>query len=64
MSDQQPVRVIVELVSSADVRQLTERDNQLLAEIQQLRKENEGLRRSFYDLLERVSEWQRSTQKK
>ena len=64
MSEQQPVRVIVELVSSADVRQLMERDNQLSAEIQQLRKENEGLRRSFYDLLERVSEWQRSTQKK
>lgn len=47
-----PVRVVVELLSSADVARLEARDEDLRREIKQLRAENEGLRRSFYELLE------------
>ena len=48
----QPVRIVVELVSSADVKRLEARDEDIHSEILQLRRENEGLRRSFYELLE------------
>ena len=49
---ERPVRIVVELVSSADVRRLEDRDDEIRAELNQLRRENEGLRRSFYELLE------------
>ena len=48
----QPIRIVVELVSSADVARLEARDEDIKKEIAQLRRENEGLRRSFYELLE------------
>ena len=55
-----PTRIVVELVSSADVTRLEARDDDLRKEIMQLRKENEGLRRSFYELLEVFGDLKRS----
>lgn len=49
-------RIVVELVSSADVRRLEDRDEAVRAEVNQLRREVEGLRRSFYELLERFGD--------
>ena len=51
-SDKTPVRIVVELVSSADVKRLEARDEDIRSELEQLRRENEGLRRSFYELLQ------------
>lgn len=48
----EPVRIVVEVVSSADVRRLENRDDDIRAELEQFRRENEALRRSFYELLE------------
>lgn len=47
-----PYRVVVELLSSADVLRLEARDDEIRKELLQLRAENEALRRSFYELLE------------
>lgn len=52
-------RIIVELVSSADVRRLEARDEDVRLEVQQLRNEVEGLRRSFYELLEAFGDLKR-----
>ena len=49
-------RIIVELVSSADVKRLEARDEDVRDEVQQLRREVESLRRSFYELLERFGD--------
>ncbi len=49
----QPIRVVVELLSSAEVKRLEGRDDDVRKELIQLRREMEALRRSFYDLLER-----------
>lgn len=46
-------RIIVELVSSADVRRLEDRDEDVRNEVSQLRREVEALRRQLYDFLER-----------
>ena len=51
-ADDRPIRVIVEVVSSADVSRLEARDEDIREEVKQLRRENEALRRSFYELLE------------
>ncbi len=45
-------RIIVELVSSADVRRLEARDEENRAEIARLEKRIEGLHRTIYELLE------------
>lgn len=55
-----PIRIVVELVSSADVARLEARDEALRNELQQLRRENEGLRRSFYELLEAFGDVKRT----
>ena len=52
-------RIVVELVSSADVRRLEDRDDAVMAELNQVRREMEGLRRSFYELLERFGDKRR-----
>lgn len=59
-----PIRVVVEVISSADVARLEARDDDLRSEIRQLRSENEGLRRSFYELLEVFGDIKRSRYKK
>lgn len=52
MNEQQPVRIVVELVSSADVKRLEDRDEELRKEISQVMKRIEGLNRTFYEFLE------------
>lgn len=52
-------RIVVELVSSADVRRLEARDEDVRLEVQQLRNEVEALRRSFYELLEAFGDLKR-----
>lgn len=53
--EQQPMRIVVELVQSADVKRLEARDEDLRKEIQQLEKKIEGLHRTLYESLEAVS---------
>ena len=53
-TSEQPIRVVVELLSGADVKRLEDRDDEIRKENAQLRREMEALRRSFYELLERV----------
>lgn len=50
--DAQPIRIQVELMSSAEVKRLEGRDDDLREELKQLRSEYVALRRSFYELLE------------
>lgn len=60
MSDQQqPTRIVVELVSSESVRRLEQRDDDLREEIKRLEKRFEGLNRSFYELLETIAQQRR-----
>lgn len=60
MSDQQqPTRIVVELVSSESVRRLEARDDELREEIKRLEKRLEGLNRSFYELLETIAQQRR-----
>lgn len=44
-------RIVVEVVSGADVRRLEERDEDIRKEVLQLRKELEALRRQQFDLI-------------
>ena len=55
MNEQQPVKVVVELVSSADVKRLEDRDEELRKEIAQLERRIEGLHRSFYEALDALT---------
>ena len=59
MSEQQPARIVVELVSSETVRRLEQRDDDLREEIKRLEKRFEGLNRSFYELLETIAQQRR-----
>lgn len=56
MSD---LKIIVELVSSADVRRLEEMIESQHQENLQLRRELEALRRSYYELLDLLGEMKR-----
>ena len=55
-----PWRIVVEVVSSADVKRLEACDEDIRKELNQLRRENEALRRSFYELLEVFGDLKRS----
>lgn len=55
MNDEQPIRIVVEVVSSADVRRLEARDDEVLAEVSRLEGKLEGLHRTIYELLETIS---------
>lgn len=60
MSDpQQPVKIVVELVSSADVKRLEARDDDLREEIKRLEKRLEGVNRTLYELLETLAQQRR-----
>ena len=60
MSDpQQPTRILVELVSSADVKRLEDRDDELREEIKRLEKRLEGVNRTLYELLETLAQQRR-----
>lgn len=48
-------RIIVELVSSADVKRLEDRDDELRNEIKRVEQKIDGLHRSMYELMEAFS---------
>ena len=50
-----PLRIVVEVVSSADVKRLEARDDDVRAEVSRLEGKLEGLHRTIYELLETVS---------
>lgn len=57
MDDQQPIRVIVEVVSSADVKRLEARDDDVLQEVRKLENRFEGLHRTIYELMDAISRY-------
>lgn len=52
MADQDPVRIVVEVVSHADVRRLEARDDDVLAEVRRVESKVDGLHRTIYELME------------
>lgn len=52
-------RIVIELLSSADVRRLEERDEAVREEIRQLEKRFDGLHQTVYELLEVLRDLQR-----
>ena len=55
MDEQQPMKIVVELVQSADVTRLEARDEELRQEIKQLERKIEGPHRTVYESLEAVA---------
>ena len=51
----QPVRIVVEMVSSEAVKRLETRDDDLRDEIKRLEKRIEGLNRTIYELMDVIS---------
>lgn len=58
-SEQQPIRVIVEVVSNEAVRRLEGRDDELRSEVKALEKRIEGLNRTIYELMDVISSLRR-----
>lgn len=54
MSDDQPIRIVVEVVSSADVKRLEARDDDVRAEVARLEGKLDGLHRTIYELIETI----------
>ena len=54
--ERQETRIVVELVSSADVKRLEARDDDLKQEIARLEKRIEGIHDTMYKYFERVSQ--------
>lgn len=54
MSDVQPIRIVVEVVSSADVKRLEDRDEDVRAEVARLEGKLDGLHRTIYELIETI----------
>ena len=54
MSDEQPIRIVVEVVSSADVKRLEARDDDVRAEVARLEGKLDGLHRTIYELIETI----------
>lgn len=52
MADQEPVRIVVEVVSHADVKRLEARDDDVLAEVRRVESKVDGLHRTIYELME------------
>lgn len=52
MADNPSQRIVVELVSSADVKRLEDRDEELRCEIKRVEDKLDGLHRTMYELLE------------
>ena len=50
-----PAKIVVELLSSADVKRLEARDDDLRQEIKNLENRIEGLHRHIYELMEAIS---------
>lgn len=51
----EPVRFVVELVSSEAVKRLEARDDELKEEVKRLEKRIDGLNRTIYELMEVIS---------
>ena len=49
-----PLRIIVEVVSSAEVKRLEARDDDVREEVSRLEGKLEGLHRTIYELLETI----------
>lgn len=54
MPDREPRRIIVEVISAADVARLEGRDEDLRREISRLEGRIEGLHRTIYELMETI----------
>lgn len=54
MSDE-PIRIVVEVVSAADVKRLEGRDEDVREEVRQLAGRVDGLHRTIYELMEAIS---------
>lgn len=51
----QPLRIVVEVVSSVDVKRLEARDDENRAEIARLESKIDGLHRTMYELMEALA---------
>lgn len=54
MSDQ-PIRIVVEVVSSAEVKRLEKRDEDVRSEVANLEQKINALHRTIYELMEALS---------
>lgn len=54
MSEQQPIRIIVEVVSHADVARLEARDDDIRKEISRVDDRITGLHKTLYELIETI----------
>lgn len=55
MDDQQPIRIVVQVVSHADVARLEARDEDIRKLIEAQDKRIEGLHRTLYEVIEAFS---------
>lgn len=55
LPDQCPPRIVIELLSSADVKRLEARDDAILDEVDKLEKRIEGLHRQLYEVMEALA---------
>lgn len=55
MSDEPSHRIVVELVSSADVKRLEDCDDEIRNELKRLEQKVDGLHRTMYELMEAIS---------
>lgn len=55
MDDQQPIRIVVEVVSSAEVKRLEKRDEDVRSEVANLEQKINALHRTIYELMEALS---------
>ncbi|MBQ7769329.1 MAG: hypothetical protein IJ403_10695 [Oscillospiraceae bacterium] len=49
-----PIRIVVEVVSSADVKRLEDRDENIRSEVARLESKLDGLHRTIYELIETI----------
>ena len=54
MPENQPIHVVVEVVSNEAVRRLEGRDEDIREEVKRLEKRIEGLNRTIYELMETI----------
>lgn len=59
MDEQQPIRIIVEVVSHADVARLEARDEEIRQLVQSYDKRIEGLHRTLYEVIEAIGKYHR-----
>lgn len=52
MQNDQPIRIVVELVQSADVKALEARDEDLKKEVAELRRRVDGLHKVLFEAME------------